>query len=74
MRKVIIKIFPDGHVHSEVQGIKGKACTDYIRILEEILNAETFSSKYTPEYYEEQELPLVIPESQTINNTDINKL
>ena len=65
-KQVRIQIFPDGRVQAEVQGIKGKSCTDYISILEEILNAETFSSSYTPEYYEEQEVALDIQQEQIL--------
>lgn len=65
-KRVRIQIFPDGRVQAEVQGIKGKACTDYISILEEILNAETFSSSYTPEYYEEQEVGLNVQQQQIL--------
>lgn len=65
-KQVQIRIFPDGRVQAEVQGIKGKACTDYISILEEILNAETLSSSYTPEYYEEQEVELDLQQQQRL--------
>lgn len=64
-KKIQIRIFPDGRVQAEVQGIKGKACTDYIEILEEVLNAEVYESSYTPEYYENQEVWL----SQQIDET-----
>lgn len=65
-KQVQIRVFPDGRVQAEVQGVKGKACTDYISILEEILNAEILSSSYTPEYYEEQEVVLELQEQQTL--------
>lgn len=51
---------PDGRVQAEVEGVKGKACTDYVNVLEEILDAEVIESHYTPEYYEENRV-----ESQT---------
>jgi hypothetical protein len=64
-KKIQLRIFPDGRVQAEVHGIKGKACTDYIEILEEVLNAEVYESSYTPEYYENQEVWL----SQQIDET-----
>jgi hypothetical protein len=70
-RRITIRISPDGHIQTEVQGIKGKSCTDYIRILEELLNAETISSAYTPEYYEDSNINLDIQQDETIKN--INK-
>lgn len=53
-RTITIQIFPDGKVQAEVNGVKGKSCTDYIKIIEEILEAETSDSDYTPEYYESE--------------------
>lgn len=45
-KRVRVQIFPDGHIQAETQGVKGKKCTEYIRILEEILEAETVDSEY----------------------------
>jgi hypothetical protein len=55
-KRVRIRLFPDGTVQAEVEGVKGKKCTDYIRILEELLEAETVDSDYTDEYYQEEEV------------------
>lgn len=57
-KRVRIQIFPDGKIQAEVQGVKGKKCTDYIRILEELLEAKTVDSRYTPEYYEDEPIQL----------------
>lgn len=57
-KKINIRIYPDGRVQADVEGIKGKSCTDYIKILEEILNAETVDSEYTSEYYESENVIL----------------
>lgn len=51
-----IQIFSDGRIQAEVKGVKGKACTDYIKILEELLDAETVDSQYTDEYYQTQQI------------------
>lgn len=51
-KRIKIRIFADGKVQAEVQGIKGKKCTDYISIIEELLDAVTDDSEYTKEYYE----------------------
>lgn len=50
--QIKIRIFEDGHVQGEVNGIKGKKCTNYIKILEELLDSKVVDSDYTPEYYE----------------------
>ncbi|MEL7671504.1 DUF2997 domain-containing protein [Methanobacterium sp.] len=55
MKKSIkIEIFSDGTIQAETQGIKGKKCTDYIKILEEILESKITDSDYTPEYNEKE--------------------
>lgn len=54
-KRIRIAILPDGRVQAEVQGVKGKACTNYVGVLEELLNAEVIDSQYTPEYYADGE-------------------
>ncbi len=71
MAKTIrIAIRPDGKVQAEVQGIKGRACTDYVKILEELLDAETLDSQYTPEYYTDN----VIESRQDVATQEQNRL
>ncbi|WP_462410815.1 DUF2997 domain-containing protein [Neobacillus sp. Marseille-QA0830] len=65
-KQLRIQIFQDGHIQAEVQGVKGKKCTDYISLLEELLGAETIESEYTPEYYEVEELELEEVETNTM--------
>jgi Protein of unknown function (DUF2997) len=70
-KQVRVQIFPDGNVQADIQGIKGKTCVDYIRILEDILDAKAVDSSYSPEYYEielvalEQQPEVVISNQQT---------
>nr|WP_263324562.1 DUF2997 domain-containing protein [Neobacillus sp. Marseille-Q6967] len=54
-KKLRIQIFQDGQIQAEVLGVKGKKCTDYISLLEELLDAETVDSEYTSDYYEPEE-------------------
>jgi len=49
--KIKIKIFPDGSVRAETENITGPGCADYIKILEEILEAKTARTDYKPEFY-----------------------
>ncbi|MDU1322575.1 MAG: DUF2997 domain-containing protein [Clostridium botulinum] len=53
-KQIKLRIYPDGIVQAEVEGIKGKKCTNYIGIIEELLEAKVVDSEYTPEYYEEE--------------------
>lgn len=55
-KKIQLRIYPDGTVQANVEGIKGKKCTDYIKIIEDILEAEVIDSEYTPEYYESEKI------------------
>ena len=64
MKQIKLHIRPDGTVQAETQGVKGKACTDYIKIMEELLDAQTVDSSYTPEYYETED-NLLTPEIQS---------
>jgi len=54
-RQIRVQIFADGQIAAEVIGVKGKACTDYIELLEQLLDAETIDSVYTSEYYESEQ-------------------
>lgn len=64
-RQIRVQIFADGQISAEVIGVKGKACTDYIKLLEHLLDAETIDSDYTSEYYESEQIIL----QQQVNNT-----
>lgn len=66
MKRISIRISPDGRIQAETHGIKGRECTEYIRILEEILEAETQDSSYTPEYYETEEVSIESIQEQNL--------
>ena len=64
MAKLIrLAIYPDGRVQADVEGIKGKACTDYIGVLKDMLKAEVIDSHFTPEYYGEQSVEVRVDTS-----------
>ncbi len=65
-KKIQIQIFPDGTIQADIQGIKGKRCTDYMKILEEILEAKTIDSDYTPEFYESDDVKVSTKQKQRI--------
>ena len=54
-RRIRIEIRPDGRILAKTDGIKGKACTNYIALIEEILDAQTATSEYTAEHKESYE-------------------
>ena len=53
-KRINIRIFPDGKIQADIQGIKGKKCTDYLEVIQEILQARIEDSDYTKEYYEKE--------------------
>ncbi len=58
MGKIKIKLNPDGSIEMETEGIKGKKCTDYAKVLQKLTDAKIESMENTPEYYEEENLEL----------------
>jgi len=51
MKKLIVKILPDGNVEFEVKGIKGKKCIDYTKDFEEAIG-EVKRRYYSSEFYQ----------------------
>ena len=56
MKQIKLRIYTDGKIDAETNGIKGKACLDYISILEQLTGAVTVDSAFTPEYRERDAL------------------
>lgn len=50
--RIVVRVGPDGTIAAETQGIKGSRCLDYINVLEDLLDAQTTNSAFTPEYHE----------------------
>ena len=69
--KIQIRIFPDGRIQAETLGIKGEKCTDYILILENLLNAQAVQAEYTKEFYETEQVSQ--QQSEQISFKNINK-
>ncbi len=56
MKEITLRIFKDGTVQGETHGIKGKACLNYIAILEQLTGAVCVDSDFTAEYKETPEI------------------
>lgn len=66
-RRIVVTVNRDGSIKAETLGIKGKACLDYVPLLEELLEAETVESGFTADYQAgEVHLP---PQTQTHTQT-----
>jgi hypothetical protein len=58
MGKIKIRLFPDGSIQMDTEGIKGKRCTDYAKVLEKLADAKVYNLEKTQEYYEQEILEL----------------
>ncbi|MBU3130637.1 DUF2997 domain-containing protein [Clostridium tagluense] len=66
-KQIKLRIYPDGIVQGEVEGIKGKKCTEYIGIIEKLLDAKVVDSEYTSEYYEREMIEIYEEENVKID-------
>lgn len=51
-KKIVIRIFNDGKVTLSTQNIKGEKCTEYLKVIQELVDGQILDSTYTEEYYE----------------------
>jgi hypothetical protein len=54
-RTIILRIHADGRVEGRTEGIKGKACVEYLAPLEELCQARIVACEHTPEYHEQED-------------------
>lgn len=54
-KKMQIKLLPNGEIHMETIGVKGKKCLDYIEVLKKLIDVKIIDKKITQEYYENEE-------------------
>ena len=66
MKRITLRIAPDGHIEAQTHGIKGKACLPYIRILEQLTDAVAVDSAFTAEYRETEHPQSVVQEEETV--------
>lgn len=66
-KKIKIKLLPDGRIEALTHDIKGKACLDYLPLLESLLEAKAVDSNFTPEYYQVEDQLSETVQEQTFN-------
>lgn len=66
MGKMKIRLLPDGTVQMETEGIKGKKCVDYAKVLEKLADVKIYNLEKTEEYYQSEVLEL--DESQRLGD------
>ena len=58
MGKMKIRLFPDGTIQMETEGIKGKKCADYAKVLAKLADAKIYQLDKTEEYYQQEVIEL----------------
>ncbi len=51
-KKLKIKLLPNGEIQMETIGVKGKECLEYVKLLQQLVNAKITKTELTDEYYE----------------------
>lgn len=64
-KQIEIRIYKDGTIKSKTKNIKGKSCMKYLKLLENISEAQVVDSEFTKEYYEVE---------QNIENSQTNTM
>lgn len=54
MGKIKIRLYPDGSVKMDTEGIKGEKCMNYAKVLERLADVKIQSIEKTKEYYESE--------------------
>ena len=52
VKRLRVRIRPDGSIEAETEGMKGPECLPYIDKLETLIDAQAVDSWYTDEFYE----------------------
>ena len=55
-KKLKIKLLPNGEIHMETVGVKGKKCLDYIDVLKKLVDVKITDTQLSQEYYETEVL------------------
>jgi hypothetical protein len=48
--RIVVTVDATGTATAHTEGIHGKACLDYVEVLEDLLQARTVTSSYTADY------------------------
>ena len=70
MGKMKIKLLPDGTIQMETEGIKGKKCMDYAKVLERLTDPKIYKMEKTDEYYQKE----ILEVEDNINSGEVQEL
>ena len=66
-KRIQIKLLPDGQIEAMTDGVKGRACLEYMAQFEKLLDAKIVDSNFTAEYREVEETLPDINQQQTLD-------
>lgn len=55
-KKITFRIDKEGNITSDIQGVKGPACLEYIGLIKDLTKGEIIETEKTKEYYENVEI------------------
>lgn len=53
-RQIKLRIYPDGRVEAEIDGIPGSGCMKFIPLVEQLVGGETIDSQRTANYFADE--------------------
>ena len=66
MKKLQIRIYPDGKIETKTLGVKGSACEKYLDTFEKLTKAQIVDSEYAKEFLETESV--LTQSAETVNN------
>lgn len=54
MGKMKIRLYPDGTIQMETEGIKGQKCKDYAKVLQRLADCKIDKVQTTEEFYQKE--------------------
>jgi hypothetical protein len=64
--QIKLRIFPDGRVEAEIDGIRGNGCMKFIPLVEQLTGSEAIDSRRTENYFLKTELNSEVAEVETL--------
>lgn len=64
--QIKLRIFPDGRVEAEIDGIRGRACMKFIPLVEQLIGGEAIDSLRTDNYFLQAELSSEVTAVETL--------
>ena len=63
-KKLKITLLPNGQIQMKTIGVKGKSCTKYAKMIEELADAKIVEQHFTEEYYQQDNENIMLEQEQ----------